>query len=696
MLSAVTSDAPDFEGLRDYVISAARPTAVKGFDANARQPMQKPTDQVPGPLGPIPTSSARPGKQTNQRITYARNCISAPSFGEEAFDPTHIHEGDVVFVNRYVGKHSGHDVNRPSGVCTLSQLNAALQNYNYPARYTDPVDANALGPSGTDGDAGVLFMKAVAVGGTPASALGILPARSRDVVSDELNELIMVKRNDALADFDARVAAEVADATANSRAIAAFAVHGSDEYTSKAAELLVAAEATLAADPAAVALYGELNEINLYEQDPMGYQWRDCRLLAEWVPDGVCCGTEHEHRKMPLVGNDNSHPGELINVAIGGPAEIRNSEYGEHPQQVDDGMRVLDKVFVGLIAYEMRENGFTWYSYRWKLFTSRQLTWVDFAQNQGVDFSLDKYAVGGNNGLGPSREEFMRMVSVWRIGSVMDTKSTGFAHKCATINVVVEPYSLDRVRSEFNSYFGRSLILAQLAVVITSDQLVTAAAVFLNTDYMDKLRNSHKRYVAMDVDAGAAQAEVDAWREIDLRWFAQYEAAVLHSRDAGGVFEAPRRPRVRASHQDDSLMESSQLLYEAASANIVRLYHGATITGHLLFEDNVPETDPSNADVVFQGLSDASFDDVRAFFTDREAPPGGSGRASLGMQVSVVGRTAAILSDPAVFAGLADDAARAVVRRAVEARPLLDMLSPAFSVAAQIRARSGGGFSWPI
>ena len=73
---------------------------------------------------------------------------------------------------------------------------------------------------------------------------------------------------------------------------------------------------------------------------------------------------------------------------------------------------------------------------------------------------MERNALGGDNKLGPTVDEFARMVQVWRIGSITDSKSGMMPYKCATVNVVIEPWSLEMIQLEYNPYFGESLALA--------------------------------------------------------------------------------------------------------------------------------------------------------------------------------------------------------------------------------------------
>ena len=160
MLSAVTPDSGGYEGLAGYIAGAGTPTGVPGFDVGKRQPVGQPNGAIPGPTGQIPTSSGRPGKPTNQRIVYSRVMTKFSSPADGGLDPERIGEGDIVFVHRYDGINSGYDVNKPTTMATLSQLNAVLKNFNEPV-------ANS-----TDRD--VLFMQAIDANGNLNDPTGVV------------------------------------------------------------------------------------------------------------------------------------------------------------------------------------------------------------------------------------------------------------------------------------------------------------------------------------------------------------------------------------------------------------------------------------------------------------------------------------------------------------------------------------------
>lgn len=372
ILSTVTG-ALGYENLGGgYKQPTSRITSVPSRDGNGvRQAMGLPNGIVPGVQNPIPTSTARPGKQTNQRVVYTR---VQNQFHKECGSVARVPvmEGDVVFVFRQdgtntAGLNSGHDVSRTSRIASILQLNKMLESGRVDGEITMP----ARPIIGVDGAGNPRY-------GPPLDPRGVEPP------ADSLN--------------------------------------------------------------------------------PVWDRWVHCRTLARWTPDGVLASKEHD------CVMDASNPGEAYNVTIGGPTLMRNAAHGEFPQHFDDGVRTLDKVFVGLIATEHRAydqandvyGEVEYFSYSYKLFTSRQLMWAPLGQQSIRLKDMERNAPGGINTLGPTVDEYARMVQVWRVGSVLDSKAGMMPHKCAMLNVVIEPWSLKMMQMEYNPYFGESLALTPI------------------------------------------------------------------------------------------------------------------------------------------------------------------------------------------------------------------------------------------
>lgn len=355
MIAAVAPN-PAYENLRDYVIAnggGGRPTAVRAFDQSARQAVNIPTGALPGVKAPIPTSSARPGKQTNQRIPYARISFSFPSTPAVPLESQILREGDISFVHRPTNANGnfslpGHGPNRASTCGNIAQMNAMLTN----------IDPANLGDT---------YMSAI------HSPFGI-PGR------------------------------------------------------------------------------------------PWAERWQQCRAIGRWTPDGVIISSEHEHgTPEPMVGTPNSNPGDLWNICIQGPTPLKNSYVSPFDlsnkfkeQNIDNGSRVMDKVFMGLFARENRDAAGVneYYTFYWKAFTSRQALYIDLTAAAGA---TAPGAPGTTNVLsGPTAGEFARIVAVWRVGTILDNK---LGSGRVTLNVCIEEWPLSWLRDEYNAQLGLSKAL---------------------------------------------------------------------------------------------------------------------------------------------------------------------------------------------------------------------------------------------
>lgn len=403
MLAAVAPDSR-YENLRNYVIGngrGGRPTAVQAFDQSARQPVDRPTGALPGVKTPIPTSSARPGKATNQRIPYARLCFNFPTTGNPLMKQE-VQEGDISFVHRpsnVNGKHCvpGHGPNRASTIGNIAQMNAMLSNHN--------------------------------------------TANRGDLTMDPTKDVFGILR--------------VPDVDVNTN------IQKTNPYTNAP----------------------------LWRNTTWTERWADCKALGRWTPDGVIISAEHQHgTPIPLTGGMESNPGDLWNICIQGPTPLKNgyitptdfaNSYKE--QNIDAGPRVLDKVFVGMFATENRDAAGInqYYSYYWKPFTARQVMWADLA---GDALARVAPAPGVlNQTSGPTASDFTRLVSAWRVGTIMDAKLT---KDRVQINVCIEEWPLDWLRDEYNALVGASVALRMRSVgqaVLNATQILSEVAPELNS-----------------------------------------------------------------------------------------------------------------------------------------------------------------------------------------------------------------------
>jgi len=239
-------------------------------------------------------------------------------------------------------------------------------------------------------------------------------------------------------------------------------------------------------------------------------RWVACSILQRWTPDGVIIGSEHQHgAPIPLAGGMNSNPGDLWNICVQGPTPLKNSyvsptdfAHAYTQQNIDSGPRVLDKVFVGLFARENRDpatgiNRF--YSYYWKPFTGRQAMSVDLLAAAGTRAMPAPGSM--NRGSGPTNEEFVRLVSAWRMGTIMDNHLT---HGRVQLNVIIEEWSLDWIRGQYNIYVGASVALRMRT---TGLSLLAAVAVLARIQAVlrSPARNLIGRFQQLSADFEATE-----------------------------------------------------------------------------------------------------------------------------------------------------------------------------------------------
>jgi len=335
MLTDSVSPNDRYENLRNYITRARRPTEVSGFNQSARQPVALPTDALPGVKRPIPNSSSRPGKMTNQRIPYARISFNFKLLGNPYIDHQ-IQEGDISFVHRPTNSHGrncipGHGPNRASTIGNIVQINAMLNDHRPESR-------------------GEYTMSATNSNATNSKGEKIVPSK-----------------------------------------------------------------------------YGTLDTDIAWTE-----RWSECKAIGRWTPDGVVIGSEHQHGSpFPLTGNTASNAGELWNICVQGPTPVKNVQVldpvrSHETPNTDPGARGLDKVFIGLFA-KTHYNNFgmaEFYSFQWIPLTSRQLL------NGEITF-----------------DDEQTIVSVWKIGTVMDSRLT---RERMQVNVCIEELELKWIIDEFD------------------------------------------------------------------------------------------------------------------------------------------------------------------------------------------------------------------------------------------------------
>jgi hypothetical protein len=316
---------------------------------------------------------------------------------------------------------------------------------------------------------------------------------------------------------------------------AQFAAAGADPAAQAAAQAAVLAQRAvldaalaLQANPAALAA----QNVDVREE------WDAVQLLGDWTVDGLLINMDDDapSTETPV---EYRNDGVLLNVCVGGPTKMRNDNYHEAQtassndwdvQVVDHAPLVLDKVFVGVFARAVRERDaggvlrFRRWDFQLKPFSGRQALGVGAKDGEFSRLSLyaeDPFASA------PTRADFERLVGAWRVGSVMDTK-----YASLLVNVVVEKWPVDWLRTEFGSSIGTSAELGVVApivapppgpgggaaVLLAQQRLREAAA--LNVDAQVASLQALRRQLVDTVGLAAVQSAYEtfrAWTDPDVQ-----------------------------------------------------------------------------------------------------------------------------------------------------------------------------------
>lgn len=433
MLQSVSPPNAAYQNIAGYFLGGA-PRArqpASGVPTASRAPSARmatrPGAEVPSARTPIPSSSQKPGnREGNARVPYARFMFTWPA---DSAAPREIVSGDVVFVHKSHGA-MGSGTNRLVKATGVPQLNALLNEHV----------------------AGVTTLDLAG----PGVARRIKEARVRDA-------------------YAAYIASyHVGDVAATSYNWQIY-----DEQR-KAAEVTDLAEIDVSRD------------------------WQAVTTLSEWALDGVLISADDDELDVETP-KDARHDGILLNVCIQGPTAMRNSssqaeratadrgrmEKGMGPegsawalQVVDDKVLVQDKVFCGLFVREVTDKPdgtgtLLRYAFYYKLFSSRQAYAMAILNGEAgrAGFANLRRTNPAPFAQGPSEQEFRRLVSVWRVGTVMDNRSVAGGTPMVTLNVCVEPWPMWKpfstaqtappperrdvnwIRHEYGDQIGQSLVV---------------------------------------------------------------------------------------------------------------------------------------------------------------------------------------------------------------------------------------------
>ena len=420
MLAAVNTGDDRYENLRNYVLGNKRapPQIPEGVSSRPRLEA-KPGSDVPGIQGKIPTSSQRPGKQTNQKIVYGRMVFT--EFEASAASPSDIFPGDVVLVQRT--KNSlGHDTNRASKVASTRQINGVLQGNTAGARLDETHKAKIVD-----------------------------------------NREKMLKEFDALKTF-----LEQEIDAASKRNQGALTDSLKEAYNFCMLQLTFLEQETD-------------NLKKRLEQDKSSsvgdlilpyFDWRAVPFLSDWSPDGVLLSRDDDEYNSDYFKAGGGDSGTLLNVVLQGPTFLRNAtQYtgdakdSAQAQLFDSEPRPLDDCLLLLLCKETLDanDAINGYTFAFKLTSRRILEELGKPTSAATNLWEQMPDRPYPNAEGLTFNQAKRVVASWRIGKVMDSNVTNMTERKVTLNVAIEAIDVhmltlvcgDHVGSQWSPFVER-------------------------------------------------------------------------------------------------------------------------------------------------------------------------------------------------------------------------------------------------
>ena len=151
------------------------------------------------------------------------------------------------------------------------------------------------------------------------------------------------------------------------------------------------------------------------------------------------------------------------------------------------------------------------YTYQFVPFSSRQLCWAMFESPSKAKSQV-----------GPSIYDFASMVQVWQVGKVLDARTGMLPYKCLMLNVVVEEWTLSRLSSTYNPFFGKLTTLGVVDVPEfkdlinrTEDLLMTDTNVPPATLNANKWQLGLEEFRELEIDVESIREEIKVFLRID-------------------------------------------------------------------------------------------------------------------------------------------------------------------------------------
>lgn len=367
MISAVSPSSDRTGGLVEYITGVKRsPTDVPVPNPRPRLDAT-PGGAVPGLSGKPPSSSQRPGKPTNQVVSYPRVSFADNTLNS-AFPTSDILPGDVVFVNKHRGA-LGRDTNKPYRVASWRQINALLKDKVFmPDR-----------------------AKIIKVREAEITALD-------DVVVAEESLLERLKNNKNK-DTAGRNAFEAQESTVDT-------LKNAREQLKDSVLMLESGEET--------------------EFVPV-FDWASFPLLSSWAVDGVLLSRDDDEQNASSFHSGGGDSGVALNIAVQGPCALRNAASSRlaleadpnspYLQQfVDPNVRICDTVYMMLICNPVtKKDGSTGFSFEFKPTSTRVL------EDLSARLESARADPEGRGGV-LNMEQYKRCVSAVKVGRIFDSR----------------------------------------------------------------------------------------------------------------------------------------------------------------------------------------------------------------------------------------------------------------------------------
>jgi hypothetical protein len=312
-------------------------------------------------------------------------------FHDSPADPTDILPGDLVLVHK-TSKSLGHDTNRASKVASWRQLNSFFNNKS----------------------SGVIL-------GPHTSRTDIIEVRERAQrrLEEAIDDTTLLQER-MLTNVDAKL--------------------------KKLKGAKISLEDSIA----------DLKQINTNEFDfKPEFDWQALRFVGDWVPDGILMSRDDDEHNSSFFQAGPGESGTMLNIAVQGPAAVRNSESDSSSMQVfDTSPMLMDDLYILLIAVPSLDTGgnIVHYSFQYKPTTGRILSELTDGKKGSSTRPRREYPSNG----GLSLEALAATVHAWRIGRVMDVNAVKSPRRKITANVSILPLTLQDLEERFGEFTNLS------------------------------------------------------------------------------------------------------------------------------------------------------------------------------------------------------------------------------------------------